>query len=96
MKERELSMTIPRSCSKRMTLLMSAVEKAKEGYTVLICDIGGGKDIVIKPAKNHQTDDKIVGKRLSDAESFDIATQDPPEIRDEIFRKLLQKMEGPE
>jgi hypothetical protein len=66
---------------------MEAIQKAQEGYTVYISDLGGDQDIVIKPTKKRpkEDDDKVVGRRLTDTESMDISIQDLPDIPNEFI-----------
>ena len=49
MEQKEIRVIIPRMCGKRKAILATAMQKAKEGYTVLICDLGSGQETVFKP-----------------------------------------------
>ena len=57
MKNKELFVIMPRMSSKRLSTLLFAKQKAKEGYTVTVHDIGSSDDIVFKPDENKQNND---------------------------------------
>ena len=51
---KEIEVTIPRGSAKRLSVFAAAYEKAMDGYTVTIHDIGGGQDIIIKPKEKEE------------------------------------------
>ena len=54
---KELTVVIPRMSSRRLSTLLFAKQKAEEGYTVNVHDIGNSDDIVFKPNENKQDND---------------------------------------